>query len=119
MVIFFAMDVTLELEKLCYAVVPLKRDAMQWHQSYRKMRGLSMIAFSWSEYVRAITVHSSNALLEDTIEELTILMQTDTSMEYCRWFDVLLNKVIICEEYTISICLRDLKTELRCSVNMF
>lgn len=71
-----------------------------------------MIAFSWSEYVRAITVHSSNALLEDTIEELTILMQTDTSMEYCRWFDVLLNKVIICEEYTISICLRDLKNRI-------
>lgn len=66
--------------------------------------------------MRAITARLSDALLEDAMEELTTLIHTDSLRDYCRRFDASLNKVMICEEYDVSIFLIGLKAELRCPV---
>ncbi|KAD4585752.1 hypothetical protein E3N88_23353 [Mikania micrantha] len=90
---FFTIDETPERLKLRYAAVHLEGRALQWHQSYIKTR-------------------------EDAMGALKALTQTDALETYCYSFDLLLNKVVIFEEYVVSLFIEGLKPEIRCYVKI-
>ncbi|XP_076915407.1 uncharacterized protein LOC143574750 [Bidens hawaiensis] len=100
---FFEMDRTPDSSKLRIAVVNLEGPALQWHQAYMRSCGRTVDTLPWESYVGAITTRFSESLLEDAMEELKVLYQTGSLKKYCLAFDALLNKVVICEEYAVSL----------------
>ncbi|KAJ0450652.1 hypothetical protein HanHA300_Chr15g0558641 [Helianthus annuus] len=67
---FFALDETPDNLKLRCAVVHLDGEAIQWHRSFMKVRGVTVMNFPWADYVSAISSRFSNAMFEDPMEEL-------------------------------------------------
>ncbi|KAD2393165.1 hypothetical protein E3N88_40142 [Mikania micrantha] len=105
--------------KLRYAAVHLEGRALQWHQSYIKIRGKSLSELPWNDYVRSISTRFASRLIEDAMGALKALNQTSSLDDYCDEFDLLLNKVSIPEKYAISLFLEGLKPEIRCHVKLF
>ena len=120
---FFALDETPDNLKLRCAVVHLDGEAIQWHRSFMKVRGVTVVDFPWADYVSAISSRFSNAMFEDPMEEIASLVQlTDDAkglQEYNSGFDRLLNKVTVSESYAVSLYLKGLKPEIKGPVKMF
>ncbi|XP_076925344.1 uncharacterized protein LOC143588128 [Bidens hawaiensis] len=118
---FFAVNETPENIRLKNAVIHLEGDAIQWHTAFMKIRESSGIRtnISWRDYVLAITTRFSNAMFEDTMEELASLNQGDDLQVYNSAFDRLLNKVTISESQAISLYVKGLKPEIKGPIKMF
>ncbi|KAD5507739.1 hypothetical protein E3N88_15442 [Mikania micrantha] len=102
--------------------VHLEGRALQWHQSYIKISGISLSEMAWNNYVRSISARFASTLIEDVMGDLKALTQTgnfDLLEDYCDKFDLLLNKVNICQEYAISLFLEGLKPGIGTHVRMF
>ncbi|KAD1274138.1 hypothetical protein E3N88_43077 [Mikania micrantha] len=119
---FFTIDETPERLKVRYAAVHLEGRALQWHQSRVKFLGISLSEMNWNDYVRSIEARFAGMLIEDAMSDLKALTQYgefDLLEDYCDKFDLLLNKVNICQEYAISLFLEGLKPEIGSHVRMF
>ncbi|XP_076903940.1 uncharacterized protein LOC143559152 [Bidens hawaiensis] len=104
-------------------VIHLEGDAIEWHQSYMKTRGLTVAKLPWEDYVLAISARFSNTMFEDAMEEIASLVQIaddiDGLREYNSGFDRLLNKVTISEPYAVSLYVKGLKVGIKGPVKMF
>ncbi|KAD3068970.1 hypothetical protein E3N88_36850 [Mikania micrantha] len=119
---FFTIDETPERLKVCYAAVHLEGRALQWHQSHTKVLGIPLSEINWNDYVRSIYARFASTLIEDAMGGLKALTQTgefEVLEDYCDKFDLLLNKVNICQEYAISLFLEGLKPEIGAHVRIF
>lgn len=105
---FIAADKTLEPAKLRYVDIHLESNALQWHKFYMKTHGATVVELSWSEYDWSITERFSDSFFKDAVDRSTKLYQIKPLQDYCRSFDALLNKVVICEQYVASIFLQGL-----------
>ncbi|XP_076892322.1 uncharacterized protein LOC143544026 [Bidens hawaiensis] len=120
---FFTINETPANLKLRHAVIHLEGDAIEWHQSYMKTRGLTVAKLPWEDYVLAISASFSNAMFEDAMEEIASLVQIaddiDGLRDYNSGFDRLLNKVTISEPYVVSLYVKGLKLGIKGPVKMF
>nr|GEU50407.1 hypothetical protein [Tanacetum cinerariifolium] len=114
---FFAMDET--LDDLRCVVVHLEGDALQWHRAYMKIRTATISEIPLNDYVKSISACFSDAMFEDSLEELASLNQTGTLHELNTTFDSLLNKVNLTETQAISLYLKAIKPDIRGLVKMF
>ncbi|KAJ0920389.1 putative nucleotidyltransferase, Ribonuclease H [Helianthus annuus] len=116
---FFSIDETPERYKVRYAAVHMEGRALQWHQGFMKSSGKQMADVTWDEYSRSAAARFAETLIEDAMGALKALVQTGELDEYCDEFDLLLNKVTLQDEYTISLFIEGLKPEIKCHVKMF
>ncbi|XP_022031865.1 uncharacterized protein LOC110932921 [Helianthus annuus] len=112
-------DDTPERYKVRYAVVHLEGRALQWHQGFMKSSGKQICDVTWDEYTRNASTRFAATLIEDAMGALKALIQTGELEDYCDEFDLLLNKVTLPYEYTISLFIEGLKPEIKCHVKMF
>ncbi|XP_022041343.1 uncharacterized protein LOC110943921 [Helianthus annuus] len=116
---FFSIDDTPERYKVRYAAVHLEGRALQWHQGFMKSSGKQICDVTWDEYTRNASTRFAATLIEDAMGALKALIQTGELEDYCDEFDLLLNKVTLPDEYTISLFIEGLKPEIKCHVKMF
>ncbi|XP_022026308.1 uncharacterized protein LOC110927012 [Helianthus annuus] len=116
---FFSIDETPERYKVRYAAVHLEGRALQWHQGFMKSTRKQICDVTWDEYTRNASTRFAATLIEDALGALKVLTQTGDLDEYCDKFDLLLNKVTLPDEYTISLFIEGLKPEIKCHVKMF
>ncbi|KAJ0745438.1 putative nucleotidyltransferase, Ribonuclease H [Helianthus annuus] len=116
---FFSIDDTPEKYKVRYAAVHLEGRALQWHQGFMKSTGKQIGDVTWDEYTRNASTRFAATLIEDAMGALKALTQTGELEDYCDEFDLLLNKVTLPDEYTISLFIEGLKPEIKCHVRMF
>ncbi|XP_022008221.1 uncharacterized protein LOC110907566 [Helianthus annuus] len=116
---FFSIDETPEKYKVRYAAVHLEGRALQWHQGFMKSTGKQIGDITWDEYTRNASTRFAATLIEDAMGALKALTQMGKLEDYCDEFDLLLNKVTLPDEYTISLFIEGLKTEIKCQVKMF
>ncbi|KAJ0765569.1 putative retrotransposon gag domain-containing protein [Helianthus annuus] len=116
---FFDVDDTPENFKVRFAAINLEGKAMKWHSAYLKTSVKPISEITWSEYSRNIIDRFSTNLFHDAMGLLTSTVQVGSLEDYYEKFDENFLRVTICEEYTVSIFLNGLKSELRCPVSMF
>ena len=109
---FFAIDSTPEHLKVRYAIVHLEDIALLWHQSFVQSRGGSIEGMSWMDYKSFISARFGEILGQDAMGSLATLKQTGSLKDFCKEFDIALTKVVICDEYAVSLFLRAVKPEI-------
>nr|XP_043620521.1 uncharacterized protein LOC122592345 [Erigeron canadensis] len=116
---FYTIDATPETSKIRYVAIHITGRALSWHQGYMKSSGKTMENITWDEYSRSTMARFSTTHMEDAMGALKALVQEGELDEYCDQFDKLLNKVTLCEEYSVSIFVEGLKPEIKCYLKMF
>nr|XP_043639128.1 uncharacterized protein LOC122610201 [Erigeron canadensis] len=116
---FFIRDETPANYKVRYAALHLDSKALLWHLAYVKSSGKDIRDIDCDVYMRAISARFAQNLIEDAVGALKALTQTGELDEYCDEFDLLLTKVTLPEEYTVSIFMEGLKPKVKCKIRMF
>nr|XP_043625503.1 uncharacterized protein LOC122596923 [Erigeron canadensis] len=116
---FFTIDTTLESSKVRYAAIHMRGRALKWHLGYMKSHDKAMEDILWSDYSRFVTARFSVTQMEDPMGSLKSLTQIGELEAYYDEFDLLLTKVGLPEDCTVSCFIEGLKPEIKCPIRMF
>ncbi|KAG8382565.1 hypothetical protein BUALT_Bualt05G0090600 [Buddleja alternifolia] len=90
----FDVDETLTVAKVRLVVVHIEGKALQWHQTYMKLKAILTRALPYLEaYVKALCDLFGSLLFEDPMSEMMNVRQVASVKDYLNQFDELLNNV--------------------------
>ena len=107
-----------ETEKVQMVMIHLDGKALQWHQRYMKAKG-PLKEMQWSTYAVDMRARFNDNEFTDPMSELVSLRQTNSVEEYYEEFEALLNLLQLSDDYSLSIFISNLKSDLSKSVRLF
>ena len=107
-----------ETKKVQMVMIHLDGKALQWHQRYMKAKG-PLKEMQWSTYAVDMRVRFNDNEFTDPMSELVSLRQTNSVEEYYEEFEALLNLLQLSDDYSLSIFISNLKSDLSKSVRLF
>lgn len=112
------MDKTPESSKLDLVVIHLEGKAFYRCQSFLTSKGLPEDKISWLEYKESIAARFSGKDCEDPMSEVRNLYQTESLQAYQEKFDMLLSKLVLPDDYAITLHSGGLRTKIQNPVRM-